>query len=147
MNYWEAATAGDAAALEAALDADNSSINSPGPGGWPALHLAAHYGHLECVELLLARGADVSVRSTNELRNLALHAAAAGRVAEKRALILQRLLDAGTPVDATQAGGFTALHAAALNRDQASIDLLLARGANLQHGADDGRTPASLLTS
>ena len=147
MNHWEAAISGDAAALEAALEADCSSIDSPGPGGWPALHLAAHYGQLECVELLLARGAAAQVRSVNEMRNLALHAAAAGRVPERRAAILERLLDAGTPVDAPQAGGFTALHAAVQNRDQASIDLLVARGADMHHAADDGRTPFSMLAA
>jgi len=147
MNHWEAAMAGDAAALEAALEADSSSINSPGPGGWPALHLAAHFGHTECVELLLARGADVQVRSINDMRNLALHAAAAGRIPDRRAAILQRLLDAGTPADATQAGGFTALHAAVQNSDQASIDLLLSRGADMNRAAADGRTPASMRSS
>lgn len=138
---------GDAAALAEALEADSSSINSPGPGGWPALHLAAHFGHLECVELLLARGADVQVRAVNDMRNLALHAAVAGRVSERRAVILERLLDAGTPVDATQAGGFTALHSAVQNRDQACIDLLVARGADMHHAADDGRTPDSMRTT
>ena len=138
---------GDSAALAAALEADSSSINSPGPGGWPALHLAAHFGQVECVELLLQRGADAQVRSGNDMRNLALHAAAAGRVPERRAAILERLLDAGTPVDAPQAGGFTALHSVVQNRDQASIDLLVARGADMHHAADDGRTPFSMLAA
>ena len=139
--------AGDAAALKDTIDADSSSINSPGPGGWPALHLAAHFGHVECVELLLSRGADVQVRSVNDMRNLALHAAAAGRIPERRAAILQRLLDAGTPPDATQAGGYTALHEAVQNTDQASIDVLVARGADMHRAADDGRTPASMRSA
>jgi ankyrin repeat protein len=144
MTLWDAAISGDVAALSAALDADPGTLNAPGPGGWPALHLAAHFGHLECVEMLLARGADTQLRSANELQNLATHAAAAGRVPEQRAVILDRLLDAGIPVDATQHGGFTALHAACQNEDQASIELLLARGADTAKPADDGRTPASL---
>ena len=147
MSHWEAAMSGDRAALAQALEADSSSIDSPGPGGWPALHLAAHFGHLECVELLLQRGADVLVRSVNDMRNLALHAAAAGRVPERRAAILACLLDAGTPVDASQAGGFTALHSAVQNGDQASIDLLVSRGGDMHRADDDGRTPFSLLSS
>lgn len=138
---------GYSAALAAALEADSSSINSPGPGGWPALHLAAHFGHVECVDLLLQRGADALVRSVNDMRNLALHAAAAGRVPERRAAILERLLDAGTPVDAPQAGGFTALHSAVQNRDQPSIDLLVSRGGDMHRDADDGRTPFSMLAT
>jgi ankyrin repeat protein len=144
MTLWEAAISGDSAALGEALDAAPSSINEPGPGGWPALHLAAHFGHADCVKLLLARGAGVEVRSVNEMHNLALHAGAAGRDAAKRAAILKLLLDGGTPVDATQAGGFTALHSACQNHDQAAIDLLLARGADPKKNASDGRTPESL---
>jgi ankyrin repeat protein len=144
MTLWDAAMSGDAAALTAALDADPATLNAPGPGGWPALHLAAHFGHLECVELLLARGADICVRSANEMQNLATHAAAAGRVLERRAAVLERLLDAGIPVDATQHGGFTTLHSACQNGDEASIQLLLARGADIDKPAADGRTPASL---
>ena len=134
----------DVAALDAALTADPAMLNAPGPGGWPALHLAGHFGHLKCVELLLARGADIQLRSANELHNLATHATAAGRVPEARAAILERLLDAGIPVDSTQHGGFTALHSACQNADQACIKLLLERGADIDKPADDGRTPASL---
>ena len=144
MTLWDAAMAGDVAALTAALDADPATMNEPGPGGWPALHLASHFGHLECVDLLLARGADVSLRSANELQNLATHAAAAGRIPGRRAPILERLLDAGIPVDATQHGGFTALHSACQNEDEASIQLLLARGGDIDKAAGDGRTPAAL---
>lgn len=138
---------GDVEALDAALNADPAKLNAPGPGGWPALHLAGHFGHMECVEHLLARGADIQLRSANELANLATHATAAGRVPEARAAILERLLNAGIPVDATQHGGFTALHSACQNGDQACIDLLLARGADIGKTADDGRTPASLRTA
>ena len=144
MTLWDAAMAGDVAALTAALDVDPATLNTPGPGGWPALHLAGHFGHLECVELLLARGADIQLRSSNDMQNLATHAAAAGRVTDRRATILERLLDAGIAVDATQHGGFTALHSACQNEDQAAIELLLARGADIAKPADDGRTPASL---
>jgi ankyrin repeat protein len=144
MTIWEAAMSGDAAALAAAIDANPGDLNAAGPGGWPALHLAGHFGNVECVQLLLARGADVLARSANEMSNLALHASAAGRVAELRAEVLALLLDAGTPVDATQHGGYTALHEACLNKDQASIDLLLARGADLNKAAADGRTAAAI---
>lgn len=135
---------GDVQSLIAALDADPATLNAPGPGGWPALHLAGHFGHLECVDMLLARGADIQLRSANEMQNLATHAAAASSIPDKRAAIVERLLDAGIAVDATQHGGFTALHSACQNEDQATIQLLLARGADMNKPAADGRTPSSL---
>lgn len=145
MTVRDAALSGDVAALTAALDADPTTLNTPGPGGWPALHLAGHFGHLNSVELLLARGANIDLRSANDKQNLATHATAGGRVPEARAPILERLLAAGVPVDATQHGGFTALHSTCRNGDEACIRRLLARGADIDKPADDGCTPDSLL--
>lgn len=144
MTLWDAAIQGDVEALNAALDASPETLNQIGADGWTALHLAAHFGRIECVRVLIQRGADVSIRSANPMGNLALHAAAAGRVPALRPQVLSLLIDAGTPVDATQRGGYTALHSACANADTVSMELLIARGANLHHAAEDGRTPASL---
>ena len=56
------------------------------------------------------------------------------------------LLDAGAAVDGEGAGGFTALHTAAVNGDAALARTLLARGADrtIRNGA--GRTPAELAS-
>lgn len=71
-NIWSAATSGDAAALREALDEASigsavgetsvGEVKSP-KGSAPLLHEAARGGHLECVRLLIERGADIEVRS------------------------------------------------------------------------------------
>jgi ankyrin repeat protein len=139
MDLWASAQSGNLAELAAAVDENPGQLNQAGPGGWQPLHLAAHFGHAECVRYLLASGADPMARSANSLDNLAIHAAAAG----KHTAIVEMLLDAGTPVDATQHGGFTALHAAAHSGLQDMVELLLRRGADPSILTADGRTAAS----
>jgi ankyrin repeat protein len=60
------------------------------------------------------------------MANLPLHAAAAAR----QSRIVEMLLDSGTPVDATQQGGHTALDSATQNQDEATIEVLRRHGAN-----------------
>jgi len=54
------------------------------------------------------------------------------------------LLALGSSPNAVQQGGFTPLHAAARNGDEATVGLLLLRGADATRPADDGHTPADL---
>jgi ankyrin repeat protein len=86
---------GDAGTLARLLDEHPAKIAITG-GQWnrPLLHLAAERGHLECVELLLARGFDLDHR--DRLDNAtALHWAAAGGHLE----LVRLLLDAGADID------------------------------------------------
>lgn len=137
-----AAAMGLTARLRALSDADPALVAARTPDGWTALHLAAFFAQPETARLLLERGADPLARSENSLANLPLHAAAAAR----QAAIVEMLLDAGTPVDARQNGGYTALHSAAQNKDAATLDILLARGGSMDAASDDGKTPADLLS-
>ena len=59
----EAATRGLVGIVEALLNA-NADVNARGCLGATALHGAAGKAHLECVTLLLARGADVSIHGS-----------------------------------------------------------------------------------
>lgn len=140
MTIWEAAQAGDFEALYAALESAPDHLNMPSPDGWTALHLAAHFGHASLVAYLLAVGADPLARSVNALENLPIHAAAAGR----NAGIIALLLAAGTPVDATQHGGYTALHAGADAGDVASLEVLLKAGADVTIKAGNGKSALDL---
>ena len=89
-----AAEQGNADAVAALLDAhpDRIGVRKP-PYAWTLLHVAAHKGHLDVVNLLLARGLDVNVRERGD-NTYAMHwAAAAGHVD-----VVRRLIDAGGDV-------------------------------------------------
>jgi ankyrin repeat protein len=141
LSAFEAALVGDVEALAAALDADPGAAHRISPDGFTPLHVAAFFGKVETLRLLLARGASPSVRSTNAMANLPLHAALAGRMPLEG---LRLLLDAGAPVDDRQHGGWTALHAAAQHGQVDRIDLLLERGADPSLPTEDGRSAADL---
>jgi ankyrin repeat protein len=143
LTIFEAAAVGDAARVRELIDADCDLLRQRSDDGWTALHLASHFGHVEVVNLVLARRADVLARSGNDMGNQALHAAAAGRAA---APIVARLLAHGAQVDAAQNGGFTALHEAACKNDLALAELLLAHGASPALRTNDGETAEAIAT-
>jgi ankyrin repeat protein len=92
-------------------------------GGSTALIFAAYAGAAEAARLLLAAGANVNDTAADGNSALVI-ATFAGFPEVARALI-----DAGADVNAAGAG-YSALHAAALRGDVATVDALLARGAN-----------------
>ena len=73
-----AAKAGDNDEVAAILSMDNRLTRALDAQGWTPLHLAAHHGHAEVVETLLANNADVNARSRDGRTALAL-AEQAGR--------------------------------------------------------------------
>ena len=58
--------------------------------------------------------------------------------------LVEMLLSRGADVDATQAGGWTALHAAAKHGDLEIVKILLARGAQ-KLPSEGGETPVDLV--
>ena len=141
LTVCEAAAVGDPALLREALRADPAGLATRSPDGWPALHLAAHFGRGDAVDVLLAARADVRAWSDNEERNTALHAALAGR-GDLR--IVSALLARDADVNARAGGGHTPLHIAAFNGLVAFINVLLAHGASAEARADDGRTALAI---
>lgn len=99
---------------------DAHQINA---GGMTALLFAAQVGDAVSTRLLLNAGANVNETSADGRSALVL-AAFAGHPAVARVLI-----DAGADPEAAGAG-YTALHAATLRGDVATVQALLARGAN-----------------
>jgi ankyrin repeat protein len=89
-----AARDGDVDALRALLDGDAGRLHvRMKPYDWSLLHIAAHSGRLEVVDLLLTRGLDVNLRETGD-NTYAMHwAAAAGHLD-----VVRRLADAGGDV-------------------------------------------------
>ncbi len=137
----EAAALGDAARVRGLARAEPAALARRSPDGWPALHLAAHFGHGDAVDALVEARADVRARSDNDEANTALHAGLAGR-GDLR--IVSRLLTAGADVNARAAGGYTPLHIAAFRDDLPIVNTLLAHGAAADARADDGRTALTI---
>src|SRR5579863_7297363 len=94
LAIFAAALFGDATEIEKLLVANRSLVTAVSPDGWFPLHLAAHFGHADAARALLNKGAQVNVCSTNASRNMALHAAAAGRAP----VVAKLLIEAGADV-------------------------------------------------
>ena len=104
----------------------------PSPDGFTALHYAAFFGSPEAARALVAAGADIEARSTNEEfapeATRLDSAVAAGRMDNAEAL-----LEAGADPNARQHGGFTPLMEAEQRGDFDLAELLI------RHGAVAGR--------
>ena len=87
------------------------------------LHIAAHYGQIKVVELLLERGALVDAQDKNKCTPLHL-AAQVGHTE-----VVRLLLERGALVDAQEANQWTPLHLAAHFGETKVVELLLERGA------------------
>jgi len=140
LAIFAAAIFGDAAEIETLLAGNRSLVNAVSSDGWLPLHLAAHFGHADAVRALLNKGAKVNAPSTNAMRNMALHAAAAGRAKT----VAKLLLDAGADVNARQNGGWTPLHSAAQNGDVEFARILAGAGADVSVRADNQQRPLDL---
>ena len=85
LTLFEAAALGDATRVREIARAEPASLTGRSPDGWPALHLAAHFGHGDAVDALLAVGADVRARCGCERpRRRWLYAAAHRDVRRRR---------------------------------------------------------------
>lgn len=105
------------------------------------LRAAAYFGHLDIVNLLISRGADVDASDDGETALLV-----AIRGAQTK--VVRRLIDAGADVRARLHGGASALHEAVRTYDVIEtgatleiIDQLLENGLHIEIEDDDGRTP------
>ena len=116
IDVFAAAATGRTEDLRRALD--ESTVNTVAYDGWTPLHLAAFFGHVENVRLLLDAGADVCAVSQNSLQNTPLHAATAGRHSDAALLLLERGADASV----VDSGGYTPQQIAAQN----NLDLVTA---------------------
>lgn len=140
LAIFAASILGDTARIEGLLAANRSLVGALSSDGWTPLHLAAFFGKEDAARLLLNKGAPVAARSTNEMANTPLHAAAAG----KHASLVKLLLDHGAKPNAQQHGGWAPLHAAAQSGDLNSAHALIAAGADVNLRADNQQRPLDL---
>jgi ankyrin repeat protein len=134
LDAFEAAALGEAARLEELLREDPELARGWSTDGFTALHYAAFFGSAEAVRALVAAGADLEARSTNQEfapEATPLHSAvAAGRMDNAEVL-----LEAGANPNARQHGGFTPLMEAEQRGDLDLAELLIRHGAFAGGGA------------
>jgi uncharacterized protein len=142
LDGFDHAALGWADELRADLAADPGLVRRRSADGFTALHYACFFGGGVAVGVLLAAGADPDAEAVSPPVR-PLHSAAAARHADA----IRLLLDAGADPNARQAGGFTALHAAAQHDDEVSAGLLLRHGADPALRTDDGDDAAAIARS
>ena len=133
IDIFAAAMAGRLKEVCEMLDGNKALVKLMSHDGWTPLHLAAFFGHPQVAAVLMSAGASVTERSQNQMSNMPLHAAVAGRNFE----LVQMLVECGAPVNAKQHGGWTPLHAAAQNGDVAMTTLFMQNGADVNARADN----------
>ena len=122
----DAAAAGDAAAVSAALDA-GADIESRGAGGMTALVIATKENHVDAARVLIEAGADVNAQ--DDIQDSAyLYAGARGHDE-----ILRLTLDAGADLTSTNRFGGTALIPASERGLLSTVQILLAAGVDPDH--------------
>jgi ankyrin repeat protein len=144
----QAAQLGDATRLREILEIQPTLVHTENTDGLTPLGYAAHYGHIETVQVLLEFGAEPNVLSHSNIAyipsNTALHAAIAG----KRSIeVIHLLLSHNASPTILDSNGYTSLHAAAFHDDnEAIIRLLLEHGASLDAKTEDGKTALVIAT-
>jgi len=136
-DIFEASALGLKDRVQDLVKADRAGVGRYSFDGWTPLHLAAHFGRLEVMRILLSNGADHRAVSRNSNRNQPLQAAAANRQTEA----VELLLKAGADVDARSHGDFTALHIAAANGVTRMVEALLNAGADVGAKTEEGKMP------
>lgn len=142
MDLFEASALGAVDRVKALLREDPSSVSAYSPDGFYPLGLAAFFGHIEAVRVLIAAGADVHAVARNAFKVQPVHAAAAS----KDIAIVRAVLEAGADPNVPQQQGFVPLHEAASSGNRELAELLVAHGADPRVANDAGKTSIDLAT-
>ncbi|XP_062869481.1 ankyrin repeat domain-containing protein 24 [Trichomycterus rosablanca] len=106
--------------------------------GKSAFHVSVSRGHVDCLEVILSHGVDISLKDSKGFS--ALHLAAKNGHVQ----CLKRLLQEQMNVDSTDRFGRTCLHFAALSGSMSCAEILWDFKANLNIQDKDGATPLIL---
>jgi ankyrin repeat protein len=136
----DAVAAGSVDRVHALLAAGSDALDTLSPDGWTPLHLAAYFGRIEVLEMLLEADADPTIWGRAFERNLPIQAACAG--AHDAAVEL--LAEVTPELDARVEAGWTALMEAAHNGLARGVAALLRCGADPSLKRDDGKTALDL---
>jgi ankyrin repeat protein len=130
-----AAADGNCVVLASELLDYGASVDARDRLGARPLSHAARFGHLEMIELLLARGSPINAR--NLAGATALYYAAEG----DRVAVAQRLIERGADVNLGGRSGISPLAAATYAGSDAIVEALLAHGADDRVADDTGKPP------
>jgi RNA polymerase sigma factor (sigma-70 family) len=142
----EAAAIGDTSRVRDALERHPEQLDTYSPEGFTPLALAAHFGHVDVMRLLIDRGADVNLVATHRLAVTPLHAALFGRQIDAARI----LIECGADVTLARGGsgwkraGWTPLHYAAGMGLTTLVQPLLDRGADPSRRDQEGKTPLEI---
>jgi ankyrin repeat protein len=137
LDIFEAACVGDNETVNQLLNDKPELLNSFSSDGFTALGLAAFFGHLPLVKLLLDNGANPNIASNNQFKVAPIHSACAFSHID----IAEVLIKYGSDVNAKQMQGVTPLHSAAHNGQTKLSKLLIDNGADVNSKMDNGQTP------
>jgi ankyrin repeat protein len=136
----EAAGRGDLAKVQALLKDNANLVSSRNENGVTPLLLALQEGHMEVAKLLLAKGAEINAKDSDDDDKTPLHWAAQHDHIDVAKLLLANHAD----VNAKDVGGYTPLLWAAQKNYLDMAGLLLAGGAEVNAKANDGMTALHL---
>lgn len=140
ITIFEAAALGRTESVVNMLQGNTDWMESYSHDGFTLLGLASFFGHKETVSMLLSNGANPNLSSSNDMKVMPLHSAAASKHID----VARLLLEHGANVNAKQQVGWTPLHSAIHNRHAEMIILLLNYGADVHLANDEGLTPIYL---
>jgi ankyrin repeat protein len=137
LGLHEAAAIGNARRLKTILGQSRARVNTPNPEGFTPLGLAAFFGHLDALKVLLENGAEVNAVAPSRFANTALDAAVSGDHAD----IVKALLAARSDPNIRSEGTYTSLHKAAAHGNLEVVRMLLESGADPKAVREGGLTP------
>lgn len=144
LDVWEAAATGQVARAAELVTANPELANAYAPDGFTPLGLAAFFGRLEVLALMLQSGAEVNAPSKNPMQVRPLHSAVAHRDPDTALAMANSLLARGAAVNVAQQGGWTPLHQAAAHGYTPIVELLLSHGADPAAESEAGKTPLDM---